>query len=142
MNRMRLELVREVAGAPYGEQILKPDDAAHVAMRVLADEAQEVVLAFYLDRRHRVRGYSEVARGGLNLANVDMRVLLGGALVSGMPALLVAHNHPSGDATGSPDDHALTQRIERACELVGIEFVDHIIIGHGNYISLRESGLL
>jgi DNA repair protein RadC len=141
-ERYRLALVREPSIYPIGEQILAPEGLAKLAGELLASEAQEIVLALHLDRRHNVRGHQEVARGGLDSAQVDMRVLFAGVLVAGTPALAIAHNHPSGDPTPSLDDIGLTRRVARAAELLGIEFVDHVVVASGGWTSLRQHGAL
>ncbi len=139
-ERYRLALVREPASAPVGTQITGPTDLAAVASRVLEGEAQEVVLALHLDRRHYLRGYQEVSRGGLDSAHVDLRILFAGVLVAGTPALALAHNHPSGDPTPSLDDRALSHRVARAADLLGIEFIDHLIVAASGWTSLQEIG--
>jgi DNA repair protein RadC len=141
-GRLRLALVREPADPPHGQAIAGPADVAAVARALLADEAQEVVLCLHLDGRHRVRGVQEVARGGLAAAQVDLRVLLAAALVGAAQAIVLCHNHPSGDPTPSADDLALTRRVQEAAELLGIELLDHVIVGDGAHASLREGGLV
>jgi DNA repair protein RadC len=141
-ERYRLALVREPAAAPVGNQITHPNDLAQIAKGLLADEPQEIVLCLHLDRKHRIRGYQEVCRGGLDNAAVDLRVLFAGVLVAGTPAFALAHNHPSGDSTPSTDDHALTRRIARAADLLGIEFLDHLVVSTNSWTSLREFGAL
>lgn len=140
-ERYRLTLVREPAPAPFGVQINAPTDLAVIASSLLAEEAQEVVLALHLDRKHRIRGYQEVSRGGIDNAPVDMRVLFAGVLVAGTPAFAIAHNHPSGDPTPSIDDHGLTRRIARAAALLGLEFVDHLVVtADARWMSLIQLG--
>lgn len=137
-ERYRLALVREPATAPVGAQINVPGDLAAIASRILSDEPQEVVLCLHLDRKHRIRGYQEVSRGGLHEAPVDLRVLFGGILVAGTPAFALAHNHPSGDPEPSIDDRALTHRVMRAADLLGIEFLDHLVVAADRWASLNE----
>jgi len=139
-ERYRLALVREPAGAPFGTQIWAPSDLAAVARTLICDEPQEIVLCLHLDRRHRLRGYQEVARGGVAAAQVDLQILFGSVLLTAAPAFAIAHNHPSGEATPSPDDLALTRRVARAADLLGIEFVDHLVVTSSDFSSLRENG--
>lgn len=141
-DRYRLALVREPSADPIGAQVHAPADMAALAQRLLCDEPQEIVLCLHLDRRHRLRGYQEVSRGGLDSAHVDMRVLFGGILVAGTPAFALAHNHPSGETTPSPDDIALTRRVSRSAELLGIEFLDHLIVAPRSWTSLVAAGAL
>jgi DNA repair protein RadC len=64
------------------------------------------------------------------------------ALLANAAAIILAHNHPSGDATPSVDDCALTQRLQAAGDLLGIDVLDHVVIGDGQYISFKETGRL
>lgn len=141
-ERYRLTLVRESAGAPFGTQIWKPADIAAVARSIIGDEPQEIVLCLHLDRRHRVRGYHEVARGGIAAAQVDLQILFAAVLLTAAPAFALAHNHPSGEATPSPDDMALTRRVARAADLLSTEFVDHLVITADGFASLRDAGAI
>jgi DNA repair protein RadC len=141
-ERYRLTLVREPSTYPAGEQIVAPAGFAKISTEILESEPQEIVLCLHLDRRHRIRGYQEVSRGGLDNAQVDLRVLFAGILVAGTPAFAIAHNHPSGDPTPSPDDIALTRRVARAAELLGIEFLDHVVVATNGWTSLVQQGAL
>jgi len=138
-ERYRLALVREPALSPIGAAVHRPADLAGFADELLRHEAQEVVICLHLDRSHRIRGYQEISRGGLDSALVDLRVLFSGVLLSGASAFALAHNHPSGEPTPSPDDLALTARIAKAAELLGLEFLDHLLIASGRWASLRET---
>lgn len=139
-QRYRLALVRERAPAPFGASVSSPQDLAHLVGELIGEEPQELVLCLHLDRRHCLRGYQEVARGGLDAATVDLRVLFAGILVAGTPAFALAHNHPSGDPELSVHDIALTERVRAAAKLLGVEFVDHLVVASGSWTSLRERG--
>lgn len=139
-ERYRLALVREAAKPPFGARVSGPGDLSRIAMQLLGAEPQEVVVCLHMDGRHVLRGYREVARGGLDVAPVDLRVLFAGVLVAGTPAFALAHNHPSGDTAPSVHDLALTGRVRAAATLLGVEFVDHLIVSGGGWISLRERG--
>ena len=96
-----------------------------------------------LDRRHRVIRETVVGVGGIAHAPMEPREVFASALrVPGVAAVLVAHNHPSGDAQPSPDDRAITRRLAQAAEVLGIEFVDHVIVAASGWSSLREAGAL
>ena len=95
-----------------------------------------------LDTRHRVLRVRQVAQGAVNAVNARMADLFQEAVRIGCTALLLAHNHPSGDPTPSPQDVALTRRAAEAGNLLGIKVLDHIVVGRGagGFVSLRESG--
>jgi DNA repair protein RadC len=95
-----------------------------------------------LDTKHRVMKTTIVASGTLNSTIVEPRDVFREALVAGAAALVAFHNHPSGDPTPSPEDEELTRRLQAAGILIGIDVVDHIVLGDARYCSLRESGRL
>lgn len=140
MERYRLAIVRERAPAPFGASVSGPRDLARLVWELIGGEPQELVLCLHLDRRHWLRGYQELARGGLDAATVDLRVLFGGILVAGTPSFALAHNHPSGDPDLSMHDLALSERVHAAAKLLGLEFVDHLVVASGAWASLRERG--
>ena len=137
-DRYKLALVREAAAPPLGTAVSSPADLARLAQELLVGEAQEVVLCLHLDGLHHLSGYREVARGGLDMAHVDLRVLFSGVLVAGTPAFAIAHNHPSGDATPSGADVALTERVLAAAKLLGLRFIDHLVVCAEGWTSLRD----
>lgn len=139
ITRYRLALVREPSSHPIGETINSPCPLAAISREILATEPQEVVICFHLDGGNRLRGYQEVARGAIDRTRVDLRVLFGGVLVAGSPAFALAHNHPSGDHTPSSDDISLTRQISKAADLLGIRFVDHLVVGDRGWSSLRDN---
>jgi len=135
--RYKLSVVRESAPEPFGTQVSCPADMAALASKLLEDEFQEVSLAFFFDRKHRMTGYIEVGRGGIAHSPMEAREILVAAFAVNAAAVAVAHNHPSGDPSPSPDDAAVTRRLMRACALVGLEFLDHLVIGaNGAFFSL------
>lgn len=103
---------------------------------------QEVFVGLYLDNRHRVLREVQIAEGGLTACAVQPREVLVPALREGAAALIVAHNHPSGDPAPSPEDVALTTRLYAAAQVLGVRLLDHVVIGDGRYVSLAEEGLL
>lgn len=127
---------------PVGARLLTPDAAARVFMPLLADEAVEVFGMLCLSTRRDVIAYHEVSRGALDATLVHPRDVFKAALLANSAAILLAHNHPSGDATASPDDVALTRRLVAAGAILGVEVLDHIIIGANRWFSFQQSGLL
>lgn len=95
-----------------------------------------------LNTKNRVIRVCTVSIGGLSQAPVHPREVFKDAIKHGACAMIVVHNHPSGDATPSAEDNMITDQLAAAGKLVGIPLLDHIIIGDGQYVSLREKGLL
>jgi DNA repair protein RadC len=118
-------------------QILTPEDAAALLEPRLAHLDHEESVALLLDRKHRVVSEEMVGRGGIAHSPMEAREVYKAAMRRpGVAAVLVAHNHPSGDPSPSPQDVAVTRRLARAGEVLGIEFVDHLVIGGDGFVSL------
>jgi DNA repair protein RadC len=107
----------------------------------MADLAQEQVRVVLVDTKHRVVGVQLVYQGGVNATTVRIADCFREAVARGAPAMILVHNHPSGDANPSPEDARLTQEIAKAGDLLGVEILDHVVIGRPGYVSLRERGL-
>ena len=122
-----------------GPLVCSPRDAGELLERILQDEPVEVFGMLCLTTRHRVIGYHEVSRGQLDGAPVHPREVFKVALLANAAAVVVAHNHPSGDPTPSIDDQQITRRLVEAGHLLGIPVLDHIIVGDGQHVSVRES---
>lgn len=102
--------------------------------------AHEQLRVLTLNTRHGLLGTHLVYQGTVRESPVRPAEVFRPAVVQQAPGVIVAHNHPSGDTTPSPDDHALTRHLARAGELLGIRVVDHIIIAGSSYYSFREGG--
>jgi len=139
-----LELGRRACADPGAErpQILSPADAAALLAPRIAHLEHERSVVLLLDRRHRVLREVVAGVGGIAHAPMEPREVFAPALREpGVAAVLVAHNHPSGDPTPSPDDRAVTRRLALAADTLGIEFVDHVIVATRGWSSLRgEAG--
>lgn len=95
-----------------------------------------------LDARNRIIGYEVVSIGTLTASLVHPREVFVGALLQKAAGVIIAHNHPSGEITPSPEDKETTRRLVKAGELLGVPILDHLILGDGKYFSFKESGLL
>jgi DNA repair protein RadC len=112
--------------------------ASALAAHLLENRDRETFVAIHLDSKLRVLSAEVVAIGTLSATLVHPREVFKGALLSNAASIVVAHNHPSGDPTPSPEDLALTQTLIRAGELLGVAVHDHLIIGETT-LSLRET---
>jgi DNA repair protein RadC len=123
-----------------GEVLRSPGDVhRHFASR-LRDEACERFLVLLLDGRHRVLGEVTVSQGTLTASLVHPREVFGPAIRRSAAAIVLVHNHPSGDPTPSAEDRSVTLRLRQAGELLGIRVVDHVIIAERGYYSFDEAG--
>lgn len=105
---------------------------------MLTQEQLRVVL---LDTRNRVLDIVLVYQGNVNSTIVRMAEVFREAIVVCAPNVVLVHNHPSGDASPSPEDAALTKQAVEAGQLLGIEVLDHIVVGRGRFVSLKDQGL-
>jgi len=96
----------------------------------------------YLNANNRVLGISNISKGGISGTYVDIRIILQIALKVSATAILISHNHPSGCTKPSSEDLAVTERIKKGCEAVGIKLFDHVIVTNDTYTSFAEEGLL
>jgi DNA repair protein RadC len=111
-------------------------------MTMLQDEPSEVFAILCVTTKYRVIAYHEVSRGTLDATLVHPREVFKVALLANAAAIILTHNHPSGDPSPSPDDVQLTRRLVDAGALLGVDVLDHIIIGDGRYHSFKEAGRL
>ncbi len=123
-----------------------PREAARLAATILADTTVEKVLALHFNTKHRLIGIHIVSVGTLDASLVHPRDVFQAAYLSNASALVIAHNHPSGDPTPSGEDRALSDRLRQAGELLGVTLLDFVIVTDPidgfRYHSFRESGVL
>jgi DNA repair protein RadC len=121
-------------------QILSSRDVAELLMPQFGSRPVEQFGVVLLDTKHRVLRTSLLSVGTLDASIVHPREVFREAASGGAAAIIVFHNHPSGDPRPSPDDVALTRRLIRAGEMMGIDVLDHVIIAESRFHSLRENG--
>ena len=107
---------------------------------VMQDLDVEEFWALFLNQHYRLIKKIRISHGGITETAVDIRIIIREAILSNTTILAVCHNHPSGSLKPSRQDDELTKSIKRACELMRIHFLDHVIITDGNYYSYHESG--
>jgi len=140
----RIALVRE-PGVKLAQrpQLRTCAEAAPILAQYIGESDREVFVVALLTIRHRLLGLHTVSVGCLSSSLVHPREVFKPAILAGSAALLLAHNHPSGDPEPSAEDLALTRRLTAAGALLGIEVLDHVILGEaGRFVSLRERGVL
>jgi len=140
--RAALELGRRAVATPLVAGAPVRDAAsvhAHFAGR-LPQLEREVFYVLLLDGKNRVQADVLVSEGSLTAALVHPREVFAPAIRSAAAALILVHNHPSGDPTPSAEDQAITERLRRVGDLVGIRVLDHVIVGRGRWTSMAETG--
>ncbi len=137
-----LELGRRVATAAPGlpAKCLGPADVAPALMAEMAPLDREQFRVLLLDAKHRLMGSEVIALGGLDHVPVDPREVYKPAVRRSAAAVIVAHNHPSGDPEPSGADLDLTVRLADAGRVLGISLLDHLVIGRGAYVSIASRG--
>jgi len=138
------ELGRRLGGPAGGVRpaVNTPEDAARIVMARMRHLDREEFRVILLDTKNRVIHTETVAVGTLNSTGVQPREVFKNAIRRSAAAVILVHNHPSGDPSPTREDVALTQRLIQAGELVGIEILDHIVIGDNRYVSLKAERLI
>lgn len=121
--------------------VRSPADVAQVLMAEMAHLEQEHLRVLYLDTRNRLLGSETVYIGSLNSSHIRVGEVFREAVKRNCAAIIVAHNHPSGDPTPSPEDVEVTRQLVLAGKLLDIELLDHLVIGQQRFVSLRERSL-
>lgn len=146
---LRVSLVRDTPtsgtpSVPADTVIDSPARALEVLRAFIPQgEEREHFVALYLDSRSRVKGACVVSIGTLSASLVHPREVFRPAIVAGAAAVIVAHNHPSGDTTPSAEDKDATRRLVKAGDLLGVPVLDHVIVADGGkFFSFKDGGLL
>lgn len=105
-------------------------------------DMREEFLVVYLDGNHQILGHYKAGQGSLNLCQIHPRDIFTPALLSNAAALVLAHNHPSGELSPSREDKAVTADLKAAGALLGIPVLDHVILSRNGYVSFKEMGIL
>ena len=138
-----IELGRRMAHENQEElpTVHSPGDAAKLVMYQMSALEQEELHVIILDTRNHVLKIDPVYKGSLDSSQVRISELFKTAIKRNAKSIIVVHNHPSGDPTPSPDDIAITRAIVQAGKLLDVDVIDHIVIGRGRFVSLKERGL-
>lgn len=123
-------------------KITSPKDVTNLLMGEMDDLNQEVLKVILLNTKNIVIGTRDVFKGSLNTSIVHPREIFKQAINKNSASIIICHNHPSGDPTPSQEDINITLRIKECGNIIGIQLLDHIIIGKNKFISLKEKGLI
>ena len=133
---------RFAASTPTEHPVIQsPEDAASLILYEMGALEQEHLNVMLLDTRNRMVKLVEVYRGSLNSSLIRVSEVFKEAVRANAAAIIVVHNHPSGDPTPSPEDISVTRAIVQAGKLLDIEVLDHIVVGKNKFISLKSRGL-
>jgi DNA repair protein RadC len=149
----RAKAARVLAALELGARLASEDGSSLASLQSPAEAARYLLPRYgarpvetfgllALDARHKLRREAVVSVGCLTASLVHPREVFQEAVVSRAAALVLFHNHPSGDPEPSAEDLALTRRLSAAGSLMGIEILDHLVLGAGRYVSLKERGVL
>lgn len=130
-------------GPPAGRaQVTAPEHAAALVVPLLAGRDREHCLLVTLDAKHRLLGVATVSVGTADHTFMAPREVFRDALLAGASAVFLAHNHPSGDPTPSADDRQVTRRLAQAGATLGVDVLDHLVVGDPDWVSLARLGVL
>lgn len=142
VRELRIMYTAHPSGATLDRALTTPAASAAVLVAMLEHQAQEVGMVALLNTRLKLIAVHEVSRGGIDHCTFDPFIVFRAALLANAPTIILAHNHPSGDPTPSPDDIAVTRALVQAGQLLNISVADHLIVGDRAYYSLKEHGIL
>lgn len=139
-----IELGRRLSRARLGEAIVirSPEDVSELMMEELRYLQKEHFVCLFLNTKNQVIGQETLSMGSLNASIVHPREVFRSAIKRSSAAIICVHNHPSGDPTPSAEDINVTKRLMEAGSIIGIDILDHIIIGDQKYVSLKEHGYM
>lgn len=143
MRKIKTVLSYSVADAPL--QTKEPADSPAKVLKFLEEyrtRDREHFVALFLNARSSVIAIDLISVGTVSASLVHPREVFKGAILFNACAVIVAHNHPSGDTSPSPEDREATRRLQKAGELLGIALLDHIIVGPNSHFSFKEGGLI
>ena len=136
----RVALVRETSQPSMINCIKTPRHVFEIASGHLEGADREHFVVIMLDIKNQLIGMNTVATGMLSSCPIHQREVFKPAILANAAGIILVHNHPSGDPNPSQDDLLLTSRLREAGEVLGIQVIDHVILGYANYVSLKERG--
>ena len=138
---IKVGLVRDAAKPEENRtSISRPADVVGWLEEIRNSDREQFV-ALHLDARNNVNALEIVSTGSLNASLVHPREVFKAAILNNAASIILAHNHPSGDVTPSREDIELTRRMKQAGEIMGIEILDHVIVGPERFLSMKEAEL-
>ena len=138
--KIKLKILKE-KNFKYNSRNIKStsDVAKYISnLEYLGEMAEEYVVLICLNSKNQILAYTEMAKGGINFSNFDMGTLFKNTLLCNSNKFILVHNHPSGDVEPSEEDLIITERIEIASKIMGMEFLDHIVVADNKFESCKK----
>lgn len=142
VNIVSLKMVKERSLLYKNRTIRSPEDAYNLFKQFLGELDREYFVVICLDVKNQPTAINVCHVGSLNASIVHPREIMKTAILSNAASILVCHNHPSGQPEPSPEDIEVTKRLVNAGDLMGIELLDHLVIGDDKFVSLKEKGYI
>jgi DNA repair protein RadC len=142
VRRVRLKQVCDGRIRFAVERISRPREVYDAVMPYYKGADREILSVLCLDAQNQPNSFNIASIGALNTTRTRPAEILKAAILSNALGLILIHNHPSGELDPSPEDLEFTRAVQRACELVGVDLYDHLIVTDDGFTSLRERGLL
>lgn len=142
INIVSVKMVKESSLLYMERRISSPEEAAKLLYKFLEDADREHFMVICLNTKNEPTAIHTVSVGTLNSSQVHPRELFKAAILANSASVILAHNHPSGDPSPSREDIEITERLKKAGEVLGIDVMDHIIIGANRFTSFKAKGLM
>ena len=141
--RVKISMVRESHVSSEYKVVSSSKESAAIVRTMLGNNDREEFVVLLLDAKHKISAVHSVSVGTLTLSLVHPREVYKAAILANSAAIIMAHNHPSGDCTPSQEDKVLTKRLCDAGKILGIAVLDHIVLGEEDqYFSFADNGIL
>lgn len=137
-----IRMIKESSILYKNRKVNSPTEAYNLITEFLKDYDREHLIVCSLDTKNQPTNINVVSIGTLNSSLVHPREVFKPAILSNAASIIIYHNHPSGDPSASSEDVSVTQRIKECGKLLGIDLIDHIIIGDERFVSLKEKGVI
>lgn len=142
VNIVTVKMVKEASLLYKDRTIRSPQDAADLFRQYMGDADREHFVVMALNTKNQPTAIHTCHIGSLNASLVHPREVMKIAILSNAAAIMIGHNHPSGDASPSQEDVNVTRKLQNACKTMEVELLDHIVLGDPSYCSLKEKGYL
>lgn len=142
VNIVSIKMIKESSFLYKNRRISSPKDVVELLRGFLEGADREQFITCCMDTKNQPTSINVVSVGTINSSLVHPREVFKTAILGNSSSIIVAHNHPSGDPLPSKEDIDITQRLKEAGKIIGIDIIDHVIIGDNRYISLKEKGVV